>query len=309
MLGSGETLLVSGATGLVGRRWLGALEGSGATVRGLTRRPQQAGLPGGAEAVGWNGLDVPPQVLAGATVVVHLAGEPIFGGLPSAGRRDRMHASRVLSTESLVAGIGQLTASLRPRVLVCASAVGIYAGRGEEILEENAEPGSGFLAKLCLDWEAAARRAEQHGVRVVSLRTGLVLAREGGVLAGLRPLFRLGLGGRVGSGRQWMPWIQVDDLGRLIEAVAMDESVRGPVNAVAPGIVRNREFTAALAAQLGRPALLRIPGLALRAALRDLAGEMLDSRRVVPARALAMGFRFEHAELGTALAAELGPRT
>lgn len=303
-MGAGETLLVSGVTGLVGGRWLRGLEGT-RSIRALTRSPRPGRLPAPAEPLVWNGLDLPQGALEGVSGVVHLAGEPIFAGLPTSARRERMHASRVLSTESIVAGIGRLPAGERPRVLVCASAVGIYGERGEEELREEAAPGSGFLAELCRDWEAAARGAESHGVRVVSLRIGLVLAREGGALAALAWLFRLGLGGAVGSGRQWMPWIHADDVAGLIEFVLAEEAACGPVNAVAPSPVRNLEFTRALAAQLHRPALLRVPAFALRAGLGPLAGELLDSRRVVPARACALGFRWQHGELAPALAQEL----
>jgi hypothetical protein len=256
--------------------------------------------------VGWNGLDVPEDALRGTAGVVHLSGEPIFGRPPTAARRDRMHASRVLSTESLAAALGRLAPAERPAALACASAVGYYADGGEALLTEEAAAGAGFLARLCRDWEEAARRAEGHGVRAVSLRIGLVLGREGGALRPLRALFALGLGGPLGRGEQWVPWIQADDLARLIEFALDEPALSGPVNAVAPEPVRNRELTRALAERVRRPAFLRVPAFALRAALGELAGELLDSRRVVPARALAAGFRFEHRELASALSVELG---
>jgi uncharacterized protein (TIGR01777 family) len=298
-----DTILVSGATGLVGGRWLQRLS-SDVSVRMLTRRAREP-RPGSPEPVVWNGRDLPEGALAGASTVVHLSGEPIFGGIPTAARRRRMVDSRVASTASIVDAMGRLPAGDRPDVLVCASAVGIYGDRGEEELTESAAPGSGFLARLCEDWEAAARAAESHGVRVVSLRIGLVLAREGGALAGLRHLFRLGLGGPIAQGRQWMPWIHVDDLARLLEAVRNDPGATGPVNAVAPRPVRNADFTRALAERLRRPALLRAPAFALRASLGPLASELLDSRRVIPARAQALGFAWRHADIASALAEEL----
>lgn len=301
------SILVSGATGLVGGRWLRALP-EGTKVRALTRRPGGSRLPASVEPLAWNGRDLPEGALAGTDSVVHLAGEPIFSGLPSAARRQRMYASRVDSTGSIVAALGRLPAAERPATLVCASAAGIYGARGEEELDEDSAPGSGFLAGLCRDWEAAAREAESHGVRVVSLRMGLVLAREGGALAALRRLFRLGLGGPLGHGGQWMPWIHADDLARLLETVRSDASARGPVNAVAPVPVRNRDFARALACRLHRPALLRAPAFALRLALGPLAGELLDSRRVVPARARALGFGWRHPDIADALAQELPPR-
>lgn len=303
-MGASHTLLLSGATGLVGGRWLRCLAPE-LTVRALTRRRGLDRLPGSTEPIEWDGRELPVGALAGADAVIHLAGEPIFSGIPTAARRKRMVASRVSSTESIVASIGRLPAAQRPRVFVCASAVGIYGDRAEEEITEETVPGSGFLADLCRDWESAARGAEAHGVRVVSLRIGLVLAREAGALAGLRQLFRLGLGGPLGHGRQWMPWIHADDLARLLETVRTDPAVSGPVNAVAPRPVRNRDFTRALAERLHRPALLRAPAFALRAALGPLAGELLDSRRVVPARAHALGFEWRYPDIASALAQEL----
>lgn len=304
---SGGGVLVSGASGLVGGRLLRALPG-GVPVRALTRRPRGHGLPEGVEAVVWDGRELPGGALVGVESVIHLAGEPIFGGVPTPARRARMVASRVASTDSIVAAMARLPAGERPGALVCASAVGIYGDRGEDEIGEEAAPATGFLARLCRDWEAAAAAAEPLGVRVVSLRIGPVLAREGGALSALERLFRLGLGGPVGNGRQWMPWIQADDLVRLIETVRSDAAARGAVNAVAPRLVRNRDFTRALAAQLHRPALLRVPAFALRAALGPLAGELLDSRRVVPARASALGFEWRFPDVASALAHELRPR-
>ena len=304
-----KPVLVTGATGLVGGRLLPALAKRGSRVRALTRDPERARrkLAGGVEALAWDGIDVPEAALRGAGAVVHLAGEPIFGGLPNAARRERMHASRVLSTESIAAALGRLAESERPRVLVCASAVGYYGGdRGEAELDESAPPGASFLAELCKHWEEAAARVERHGVRRVSLRIGVALAREGGALALMLRPFRLGLGGPLGSGRQWVPWVHVDDVVGLILLALDSDAAAGPINAVAPEPVRNRELTRLLAARLRRPAFFPVPGFALRAALGELAGELLDSRRVVPRRARELGYRFAHATLESALDAELG---
>jgi uncharacterized protein (TIGR01777 family) len=302
--------LVSGATGLVGRRLVRVLLRDGAVVRALTRDLKSASgrLDPKVVLVRWDGAFVPVDAVNGVEAVVHLAGEPVFGGRLTAGRRRLVYGSRVHSTRALVKAIGALRAEDRPRVLVCASAVGFYGSRGEEELDEAAEPGAGFLAELCRDWEAAALLAEEHGVRSVAMRIGIVLDREGGALAAMLRPFRLGLGGRLGSGRQWVPWIHADDLVALLRSAAGDPGYRGAVNAVAPEPVRNRELTRALAAQLGRPALLPAPAFALRAALGELARELLDSRRVVPKRALERGFAFRHATLESALAAELGAR-
>ena len=298
-------VLVSGASGLLGSALLAALRARGEPVRALTRdatrlRPDQA-----VEAVLWNGLDVPERALAGARAVVHLAGEPIFGGLPSAARRERMHASRVLSTRRLVAALARVPEAERPGVLVCASAVGYYGDRGEELLDETAPPGSGFLAGLCVAWEAEAAGAEALGLRRVSLRFAMLLSRGGGALSLLAPIFGLGLGGRVGSGRQWMPWLHLDDAVGLALRALDDGGLAGAVNAAAPEALRNADFTRALARAVRRPAFLPLPAPAVRLALGEIASELLDSRRVVPARARTAGYAFAHAELASALAAEL----
>ncbi len=308
MVGETRVFLVSGATGLVGRRLAARLLGDGSSVRALTRdlRRGAAALDSKVLLAHWDGVHVPANALSGADAVVHLAGEPVFGGLPGAARRRRVRDSRIESTRSLVTALGALPEAERPALLVCASAVGFYGSRGEETLDEDAAPGAGFLPELCRDWEAAAHSAEVHGVRSVSLRIGIVMAREGGALRAMARPFRLGLGGRLGSGRQWFPWIHIDDVVALIRAVADDPGYRGPVNAVAPQPVRNAELTKALAAVLRRPAVLPVPAFAVRAALGELAVELLGSRRVVPRQALERGFRFEYPSLETALAQELG---
>jgi uncharacterized protein (TIGR01777 family) len=244
-------------------------------------------------------------VLRGADAVVHLSGESIFGGLPTATRRRRMWKSRVETASAIAAALGALPASERARVFVCASAVGFYGDRGEEALDETSLPGTGFLAELCVAWEAAASEAEAHGVRRVSTRFGVVLSKRGGALAPLSRVFRLGLGGRLGDGRQWFPWIHLDDAVGLLRAALADDAWRGAVHAVAPGCVRNAEFTRALAGAVHRPALLPVPGFAVRAALGELSGELLGSKRVVPRAAEQHGYAFAYPELANALAAEL----
>ncbi|MFQ5418350.1 MAG: TIGR01777 family oxidoreductase, partial [Myxococcota bacterium] len=231
---------------------------------------------------------------------------PIFAGRLSAARRRRIRRSRIDSTAALVRALAELPESRRPRVLVCASAVGFYGDRGEERLDEDSAPGTGFLSEICCDWEAAAGGGREHGVRVVQLRLGVVLAREGGALSRMATAFRMGAGGRLGSGRQWFSWIHIDDAVALILSVLADPCYSGPVNATAPEPVRNAELTRALARQLRRPALLPVPAFALRAALGELSGELLGSRHVTPARALAAGFEFALPELGLALTRELG---
>ncbi len=299
-------ILISGATGLIGARLLPALGRDGVAVRGLTRSPQAAPeLAAPHRWLGWDGRSVPPDAVAGAAGVVHLAGEPVFAGRLTQARRARVLGSRVDSTRSLVAAIGALPAPQRPRVLVSASAVGYFGSRGDDLLDEDASPGDGFLADVCRSWEAEALAIARHGVRCVVLRIGIVLAREGGALPQMALLFRLGLGGRLGDGRQWVPWIHVDDVVSLIRAALFDDAYTGPVNAVAPEPVRNAELTRALARLLHRPALFPVPAFALRAALGEISGELLGSRRCLPRRALARGFAFAHPEIASALAAEL----
>jgi len=299
-------ILVTGSTGLVGSRLLASLRDDGLAVGAVTRRPERARLREGVEAVGWDGVHLAPDELAKSRAIVHLAGEPIFGGPFTAERRRRILESRVESTRALVRTLGELAPDERPRCLVCASAVGYYGDRGEEELDEDAPPGEGFLADVCIAWEKAAEPAEALGVRRVSLRIGVVLAREGGALALMARAFRLGLGGRIGSGRQWFPWIHADDLVALIRTALDDERYTGALNAVAPNPVRNAELTRALGTALRRPTLLAVPALPLRLVLGELAGELLGSRRVVPRRALERGFRFEFEEIARALAVELG---
>jgi hypothetical protein len=285
-------VLVSGATGLVGGELVRRLRAGGRTVRALTRDAAKVRPDPGVEACVWNGIDVPAAALRGTAGVVHLAGEPIFGGLPTAARRERIRASRVDSTRSLVRAIGALPAGERPAVLVCASAIGYYGDRAEETLDERSAAGTGFLADLCADWEKAAAAVEAHGVRRVSLRFGVVLSPKGGALAMMAPAFRLGLGGWLGSGKQWMSWVHLDDAAGLALRALDDPALAGPVNAVAPEPVRNLHFTRALGKALRRPTFLPVPGAPLRLALGDIAGELLGSRRILPARAQAAGYAF-----------------
>jgi uncharacterized protein (TIGR01777 family) len=261
-------------------------------VRALTRDATKVRPDPGVETCVWNGIDVPAAALRGSAGVVHLAGEPIFGGLPTGARRARIRSSRIDSTRSLAQAIGALPAAERPAVLVCASAIGYYGDRAEETLDESSLPGTGFLADLCVDWEAAAATVEAHGVRRVSLRFGVVLSPRGGAIALMTPAFRLGLGGRLGSGRQWMSWVHLDDAAGLALRALDDPALTGPVNAVSPEPVRNAHFTRALAKALHRPAFIPVPGAPLRLALGDIAGELLGSRRILPSRAQAAGYPF-----------------
>ena len=300
-----EAVVLTGATGLVGSSLVAALRAEERALRLVSRSPERLEAGPGVEAVGWDGRELAASALSGAGAVVHLAGEPIFGGIPTRARRERMWTSRVDTTRSLVRRIGELPSSARPRVLVCASAVGYYGDRGETELDEDAGPGRGFLAELCVAWEEEAARAAEHGVRVARTRFAVVLSRRGGALPLLARVFRAGLGGRLGSGRQWFPWVHLDDVVALLRLALDDARMSGPANVVSPGVVRNADFTRSVARAVGRPALVPVPGFALRLALGELAGELLDSRRAVPARARALGHRFAWPELPPALAAEL----
>ncbi len=296
-------VVITGATGLVGRALVRRL----AAPIVLTRSPERAAssLPG-VVARRWDpeAEPAPGEALAGADVVFHLAGEPIAAGRWTAERRRRIRDSRVIGTRRLVEGLGAL--DRRPAVLVSASAVGYYGDRGDEVLDERAAPGDGFLAEICAEWEAAAAAAVELGIRVVCARIGMVLAPGGGALAAMLTPFRLGLGGRLGGGRQWMSWVHVDDVAGLWLHAARTESLRGPMNAVGPAPVTNADFTRALAGALHRPALLPVPSLALRTAFGDLAEVLTASQRVLPVVAQGSGYSFEHPTLSGALAAALG---
>ena len=299
---AGKFVLVTGATGLVGSRLLPELVERFKGVRTLSRSGSSA-LPG-VDARRWDGIDPGAAALDAVDTLIHLAGEPIFGGAPTASRLARVRSSRIESTRQLVDRILERPAGDRPSTLVCASAVGIYGDRGEESLDESAAIGTGFLADVCRDWEAEAARARDGGVRVVRLRIGVVLASEGGALGLMKLPFKFGVGGRLGNGQQFFPWIQIDDLVRSI-LWCVDEPIEGAVNAVAPEAVRNVELTAALGKALGRPTRLPVPAFALKALLGPISGELLGSRRVVPARLESSGFVFAHRTLHSALEAEL----
>lgn len=296
-------VLITGATGLIGGMLLPGLKERFAWVRTLSRSGS-GGAPG-IEARTWDGIDPGTSALDGVDTVVHLAGEPIFGGLPSRARLARVRASRIDSTRRLVERIAERSESERPKTLVCASAVGIYADGGDAPLDESTPAGDGFLSKVCRDWEAAADAATAEGVRVVKIRIGVVLSRSGGALALMSRPFSMGVGGRLGDGRQFFPWIHAEDLVRVIEH-AIDEPVEGAINAVAPEAVRNEDLTRALGEVLGRPTLFPVPAFAIRFALGEVASELLDSKRVVPARLEERGFEFNHPTLKGALEAELG---
>jgi uncharacterized protein (TIGR01777 family) len=278
------------------------LHQAGHTVRALSRDSVAAKqrVPLLKEVFPWNPLqELPPlQAFEGCDAVINLAGESIAGRW-TAPKKQLIRDSRVLGTKNLVNALAQL--SSRPKVLISASAIGYYGDRGEETLTEDAAPGSDFLAQVCRDWENEALKAESLGMRVVRLRIGLVLGRGGGTLQALLPLFRVGLGGPLGSGRQWWSWIHRDDLCRLIVQILANENVSGPVNATAPQPVRQKEFAQVLGRVLRRPAFLPTPAFALKIALGEFADGILASQRALPRRAQEMGYRFQFEELEGAL--------
>lgn len=297
--------LITGATGLIGRHLTEVL--SDAHV--LTRDPDRARerLPAGRGVFGWADPQTgppPAEAFAGVGAVVHLAGESVAEGRWTSAKKQRIRDSRVKMTRQLVEGMSACQDG--PRTLICGSAIGIYGSRGDELLHEQSAPGEGFLAEVCLAWEAEARRAAEHGIRVVSLRTGIVLAEGGGALQKMLLPFKLGAGGRLGSGRQWMSWVHIDDVVGLIRHAATHAEVEGPLNAVAPNPRTNREFTKVLGRVLRRPTLFPAPGFGLRLMLGEMAGELLlASQRVAPRAALESGYAFEHPELEGALRAIL----
>jgi uncharacterized protein (TIGR01777 family) len=294
----------TGATGLIGARLVRALAERGDDVTVLSRDPDRAHEQLGVPAVAWDPMAGPAPVvaLAGRDAVVHLAGEPVAQRW-SGPAKERIRTSRTVGTGNLVAGLRE--ADVRPRVLVSASAVGYYGPRGDEQLDEAAPPGEDFLAAVCVAWERAAQEAEQLGMRVVRIRTGVVLDPGGGALAKMLPPFRAGVGGPVAGGRQWMPWIHVDDLIGLYVAALDGDGWQGPVNATAPEPARNGDFSKALGRALKRPAVMPVPRLALRALYGEMEQIVTTGQRAVPRRALAHGHAFRHPQLDEALRAAL----
>jgi len=301
-------ILIAGSSGLVGTALVESLGQAGHTVCRLLR-PESAAKAAGARpsvAVRWDpGTGELEGAAAGADALVNLAGVSIASGRWTAERKRALYGSRVDTTRVLVKAAGQLHP--RPRVLVSASAIGYYGSHGDEELGEDSEPGNDFLAGLARDWEQEALRAEDSGMRVVCLRFGVVLARTGGALQRMLLPFQLGAGGRLGSGKQWMSWVTLAEAVSVVRFALENESLRGPVNTVSPNPARYREFTAALARALHRPAIFPAPAFALRLALGVMADALLlVSQRVVPWKLSALGYEFIHPELAGALAAVLG---
>ena len=292
-------ITISGASGFIGRRLLQVLAEAGHSLDVLSRNAGTK-LPAGVRLSVWDAMQgLPPrESLENADAIIHLAGEPVAQRWTPEVKR-RIRESRVGGTHRLVEMLSTLPR--RPSVLVCASATGYYGSRADEFLDESSRPGTGFLAEVCVSWEQEAQAARALNMRVVVIRIGLALDPRGGALTRMLPPFRLGVGGRLGSGRQWMSWIHLADLVELFR-LAVEKPLGGPLNGVAPVPVPNAEFTRELARALHRPAILPAPPFMLRAVLGEMAGVLLDSQRVVPRAAEAAGFRFRFPQLGPALA-------
>ncbi len=297
---------LTGATGLLGAAIVRALLARGDAVTVLSRDPDRARAAlGDVEAHAWQPLQepAPAAALSGRDAVVHLAGESVAQRWTDEARR-AIRDSRETGTRNLVAGIA--AADPRPPVLVSASGVDYYGPHGDEPLSEDAPPGDDFLARVCVAWEREAARAAEHGLRVATLRTGVVLDPEGGALAKMLPFFRLGIGGPVAGGRQYMPWIHAEDIVELYLATLDDAAWEGAINACAPEPVTNREFSRALGRALHRPAFAPVPGFAVRLLYGDMAEIVTTGQRAVPMRALERGYAFRHTDLEQALRDALG---
>ena len=287
-------ILVSGVSGLIGTALLPSLAARDYHVTRLVRN-----TPTDDTQVQWDPAEpIDPIAVSGYDAVIHLAGESIVGRWTRA-KKARIHNSRVLGTTHLSEALAQ--APHPPRVFICASAIGYYGDRGEEILREDSRPGEGFLPSVCRDWEKSTERASRSGIRTVNIRIGVVLSAAGGALQKMLLPFRLGLGGNIGNGRQWWSWIHIDDIVGAIHHV-LKTDVHGPVNLVSDNPVRNVEFTKTLAAVLSRPAIFPMPAFAARLAFGQMGNELLlASQRVEPAKLITCGYSFQFSDLRKSL--------
>ncbi len=297
-------VVVSGATGLIGTQLVAALKARGDDVTVLSRNPEQAAAALGVKAVAWQPLSgsPPTEALAGRDAVIHLAGEPVAQRW-SAAAKQAILDSRETGTRHLVDAIA--ASDPKPAALLSSSAVGYYGKHGDDVVTEQTAAGNNFLAGVCVAWEREALRAEALGLRVVIVRTGVVLDASGGALKAMLPPFKAGVGGPVAGGRQYMPWIHCDDIVGLYLAALDDPSWSGPVNGTAPEPVTNAVFSKALGRALGRPAVLPVPGFAIRAIYGEMAELVTEGQRAVPAAAERLGYNFAQPELDEALRAAL----
>jgi len=299
---------ITGATGLIGTRIVRALQARGDEVTVLSRDAMRAREAlGDVDAHAWTPLEgpAPAAALSGRDGVIHLAGEPVAQRWSDAAR-GRIHDTREIGTRNLAEGLR--AADPRPRVLVSASGVDYYGQTGDQPLTEDSPPGEGFLARVCVAWEREAQAATELGMRVVNVRTAVVLDASGGALGKMLPFFRLGIGGPVAGGRQYLPWIHADDIVGIYLAALDDEAWTGPIIAAAPDPPTNREFSRALGRALHRPAIAPIPALAVRLLYGDMAEIVTDGHRTTPTRAVEHGYAFRHTELEPALRDALSRR-
>lgn len=288
-------VLVSGASGPIGAALLPSLKSQGFAVTQLVRKPAT-----GRDQIVWDpSRPISPEIVSGFDAVIHLSGESIVGRWTEAKKR-RITESRTQGTGHLAEALAQ--GAQRPRVFVSASAVGYYGNRGDEVLREESPSGSGFTAEVCRQWEGATQAAAAAGIRTAQMRFGVVMSADGGALPKMLPPFRLGLGGRLGSGRQWSSWVSIDDVVGAIQHVLQHDTLQGAVNTVSPNPVTNAEFTSTLASVLHRPAIFPMPAFAVKLIFGEMGEELfLGSQRVEPAKLAASGYQFKHPELKSAL--------
>jgi uncharacterized protein len=288
-------ILVSGVSGPIGKALLPLLHSRGYDVVRLIRGPAT-----GKDQIAWHpGEPVSPEAVSGFDAVIHLAGETIFGYWGRE-KKARIRNSRVIGTRNLAEALAQ--AKPRPQIFICSSAIGYYGSRGDELLNEASDPGQDFLALVCRDWEAATKPAIDAGIRTAQIRTGVVLSSDGGALTKMLPPFKLGLGGRIGDGRQWMSWIDVQDMVGAILHILKTDLLQGPVNMVAPKPVTNAEFTKTLASVLRRPAVFPLPALVVKTLFGEMGdATLLASQRVEPVRLVGTGYPFAFSDLRSSL--------
>ncbi len=288
-------ILVSGVSGPIGAALLPSLRTNGCSVIRLVR-----GAAKGDDQIGWDPAEpLAPQKVSGFDAVVHLAGESIFGRWTAA-KKAKIRDSRVVGTFNLSSALAQ--AQDKPQVFVCGSAIGYYGNRGDESLREESAPGAGFLAEVCQDWEEATTPAVQADIRTAHVRTGVVLSPKGGALGAMLPPFKMGLGGRTGSGQQWMSWIDVRDMVGAIHHILKNDLIQGPVNMVAPKPVRNEEFAKTLASVLSRPAIFPLPAFAVKLVFGEMGEDLLlGSQKVEASKLISTGYPFRYRNLKTSL--------
>jgi uncharacterized protein len=288
-------ILVSGVSGPIGASLLPSLRTNGCSVVRLVR-----GTATSDDQIEWDPAEpLAPQKVSGFDAVVHLAGESIFGRWTAA-KKAKIRDSRVVGTFNLSSALAQ--AQDKPQVFVCGSAIGYYGNRGDESLREESAPGAGFLAEVCQDWEEATTPAVQADIRTAHIRTGVVLSPKGGALGAMLPPFKMGLGGRTGSGQQWMSWIDVRDMVGAIHHILKNDLIQGPVNMVAPKPVRNEEFAKTLASVLSRPAIFPLPAFAVRLVFGEMGEDLLlASQKVEASKLISTGYPFRYRDLKTSL--------